>query len=172
MPSSLRSRLGDLATAFAASIVDVIRGSSVEELFEQSGSEKRGSSGAAVVSRRRAGRLPRRTGQDIEAVIEQIIELLRQNPKGMRAEEIRSSLGLEPKEMPRPLKEGLEAGRFTKSGQKRATTYLLKGSKGLSAGKRRGRATSARRKPRAGKRSSKPATKKETAVPETSSEVS
>ncbi len=53
--------------------------------------------------------------------------LLRVSPKGLRAEEIRAKLGLQSKELPRPLKEGLDGGRFAKSGQKRATTYTLKG---------------------------------------------
>jgi hypothetical protein len=46
----------------------------------------------------------------------------------MRAEEIRSSLNVEAKELPRPLAEGLSNGSLKKSGQKRATTYFV-GSK-------------------------------------------
>jgi hypothetical protein len=45
----------------------------------------------------------------------------------MRAEAIRAALNLQAKEMPRPLKEAVESGRVGKSGQKRATTYFLKG---------------------------------------------
>jgi len=172
MASSLRSRLGDLASAFAASVVDAIRSSSVEELFAQSLGGRPGPSRGAPESRRRAGRLPRRSGEDIASVIEQIVELLLQHPKGLRAEEIRASLDLEPKEMPRPLREGLEAGRLTKVGQKRATTYHAKGAKGATGGgKRAKRAGSAGRKPRGGK-PSKPATKKEAAHQEPSTESS
>jgi hypothetical protein len=60
-------------------------------------------------------------------VITRIVGLLKQHPKGLRAEEIRSNLGLLSKEMPRPLKEALDSGRLGKSGQKRATTYVAKG---------------------------------------------
>jgi hypothetical protein len=152
MATSLRSRLGDLASAFVASVVDAIRDASVEELFAQQGGG-RSSRRVAPASGRAAGRLARRSGQDIEAVIDQIVELIRQHPKGLRAEEIRAALGLEAKEMPRPLRQGLAAGRFTKSGQKRATTYLLKGAKSSPGSKRRAKGGSTRRKGRTSKRS-------------------
>lgn len=161
MATSLRSRLGDLASAFVASVVEEIRGASVEELFAPAAGGGRRSSRVAPESARAGGRLARRSGQDIEAVIDQIVELIRRSPKGLRAEEIRSALGLEAKEMPRPLREGLAAGRFTKAGEKRATTYLLKGAKSSSGSKRRGRSASPRRKARTRKRG-KVAPKKET----------
>jgi hypothetical protein len=44
----------------------------------------------------------------------------------MRAEQIRSTLGLQAKEMPRILKEGLSTKKLTSKGQKRATTYFVK----------------------------------------------
>jgi len=141
MPTSLRSRLNELASSFASSVLDAIRGSSVDELVtESSGTSSRGAPRAverapAARSRRRGGRLPRRSEGDIANVIEQIAGLLRQRKGGLRAEQIREELGLLAKELPRPLKEGLDAGRFHKSGQKRATTYFIK-----SAGAVKGRA--------------------------------
>ena len=141
MPTSLRSRLNELASTFATSVLNAIRGSSVDELLV--GSTGTGSRGVARATeqappargRRRAGRLPRRSEGDIANVIEQIVGLLRQRKAGLRAEQIREELGLIAKELPRPLKEGLDAGRFHKSGQKRATTYFIK-----SAGTPKGRA--------------------------------
>ncbi len=170
MATSLRSRLGELASAFAASVVDAIRGSSVEELFAQSTTGRPGLA-RVVPAGRSAGRLPRRSGKDIASVIDQIVDLLRRHPEGLRAEEIRSALDFEAKEMPRPLREGLEGGRFTKSGQKRATTYHLKGAKGAAgASKRRKRSGVPRRKPRATKRG-KAAPKKDAASQEASTEA-
>ncbi len=58
-----------------------------------------------------------------------IVSLLKANPTGLRAEEIRAKLGLQAKELPRPLKEGLEAGSLSKTGQKRATTYFAGGGR-------------------------------------------
>jgi hypothetical protein len=144
MPTSLRSRLNELASTFASSVLDAIRGSSVDELL--AGSSGGGGRSAprdderpsAAKGRRRGGRLPRRSDGDIANVVEQIVGLLRQHSGGLRAEEIREKLGLLAKELPRPLKEGLDGGRFRKSGQKRATTYSIKGSAGKgSAGKSR-----------------------------------
>jgi hypothetical protein len=90
--------------------------------------------------------LPRRSANDIAQVVERIVALLRQSSKGLRAEQIRQKLGLQAKELPRPLKEALDSGRLSKSGQKRATTYFLKGSGGAS--KPTGRATAGGRRAR------------------------
>jgi hypothetical protein len=154
---SLRQRLNELASSFASSVLNAIRGASVEELLTGStgGSTGNGrrSSPRPVVdglparpARRRGGRLPRRSADDIAQVVEQILGLLRQNPKGLRAEQIREKLSLQAKELPRPLKEALDLGRIGKSGQKRATTYFVKGSG--AASKPVGRASAAGRRAR------------------------
>src|SRR5260370_4754321 len=149
MPTSLRGRLNELASTFASSVLDAIRGSSVDELLaESSGTSGRGAPRSsaqppAAKGRRRGGRLPRRSEGDIANVIEQVVGLLRQRKGGLRAEQIREELGLLAKELPRPLKEGLDAGRFRKSGQKRATTYFIR-----SAGATNGRAARSGTSPR------------------------
>ena len=51
---------------------------------------------------------------------------MKTHKNGLRAEEIRSKLGLLPKEMPRILKEGISTKRLASKGQKRATTYFVK----------------------------------------------
>jgi Fic family protein len=51
---------------------------------------------------------------------------MKKHKDGMRAEQIREKLGLQAKEMPRVLKEGLATKLLSKKGQKRATTYLAK----------------------------------------------
>jgi hypothetical protein len=89
-------------------------------------------------------------------VIERIVALLKANPAGLRAEQIREQLGLQAKELPRPLKEALDSGRLSKSGQKRATTYFAKGSgsgkAARGAGGKRGRGAASGRGRRAAKR--------------------
>jgi hypothetical protein len=152
MAASLHSRLNDLASAFAANVLDVIRGSSLEELLAESKGRGRGASrpaaGMLAGGRRRGGRLPRRSTTDIKAMIDQIVALLRTHSKGLRAEQIRRALGIQAKELPRPLKEGLDGGRFHKSGQKRATTYFVKGARkaGSRAAERQGRAARTKRR--------------------------
>ncbi len=137
MPSSLRNRLNELAASFSAGVLDAVRGASLEELLtESSGGKSRRplravgvaspSDGEAARSpRRRPGRLPRRSSDAIAEAVEKIVGLLGANPGGLRAEQIRQKLGLQAKELPRPLKEGLEGGRLKKVGRKRATTYFV-----------------------------------------------
>jgi hypothetical protein len=45
---------------------------------------------------------------------------------GLRAEQIRSELGMQAKELPRVLKEGLASKKLRSKGQKRATTYYAR----------------------------------------------
>ncbi|HEY4015776.1 MAG TPA: hypothetical protein VGM06_20690 [Polyangiaceae bacterium] len=49
---------------------------------------------------------------------------MKKHKEGLRAEQIRSELGLQAKEMPRILKEGLGKKSLKAKGQKRATTYF------------------------------------------------
>ena len=75
---------------------------------------------------RATGRLPRRSADEIAAALDKIVGLLRKHKDGLRAEEIRSNLGMLAKEMPRILKEGLSTKKLTSKGHKRATTYFAK----------------------------------------------
>jgi hypothetical protein len=158
MGNSLRHRLGDLASTFASRVLDAIRDSSLEELLAQSSASGRMASRPAANHGQYRGRLARRSAGDIAGVIEQVVALLRRHPGGLRAEQIRAELDLEAKELPRPLKEGLEAGRFNKSGEKRATTYFVKGPKapGRGGAPRGRKGGPARRKRRPAKRSKAP----------------
>jgi hypothetical protein len=80
-------------------------------------------------------------------MVESIVDVLAKNGGGLRSEQIRSALGVEAKELPRPLAEALSSGRVTKTGQKRATTYFA-GSGGGAAPKRRGRPAGRKNKKR------------------------
>lgn len=148
MPTSLRSHLNELASSFANGVLAAIRTASIEDLLAESGNARRipGVRGGGRAGRSATGRLPRRSAEDIGQVLERIAGLLRSSPKGLRAEEIRQRLNLLSKELPRPLKEGLSSGRLGKSGNKRATTYFLKGG-GRAAGPAGGTRKAAGRKP-------------------------
>ena len=163
--STLRNSISDLASKFAAGVLSAIRGASLEDILAQSNrsgggaaapvrrgpGRPKGSGAAAVVAsaggedaapkrRGRKGRLGRRSATDIGALVERIVALLTANPKGLRAEEIRSKLGLESKELPRPIADALAARKISKQGQKRATTYFARGtaSSGGAAAKKAG----------------------------------
>ena len=86
---------------------------------------------AAPRARRgKGGRLRRRSATDIAGVVPKVVALLHANPKGLRAEQIRAKLGLDSREMPRPLAEALRKKLVSKKGRKRATTYFAgKGKK-------------------------------------------
>jgi len=130
---SLRSQLNELAAQFADAVVNAIRGSSLEELLAQaggSGAPRRGPgrprSAAASESKSRVrspGRLPRRSAEEIAAELDRVVAVVKKSKAGLRAEEIRAALKMQPKEMPRILKEGLSAKVLKSKGQKRATTY-------------------------------------------------
>jgi hypothetical protein len=157
---SIQQKIQDLASQFAASILESIRSTSLEELLAAAPSLTR--EPRAQVARRggRGGRLPRRTVADIEKVSANIIQLLENEPKGLRAEEIRQALQLEAKELPKPLAAALESGRVTKSGQKRATTYRLASSKPAKKKPTKATKKTAAKKPAKTKGAKKPVAKK------------
>ena len=160
--SNLRTTLDHLASVFASSVLDAIRGASLQEILAESasGGARRGGRSrleASVVSdhafpaagngaapgspsgaRRRRGRLARRSAGDISQIVDSIVSLLERRADGLRAEQIRAELGLEAKELPRPIAEALASKRINKQGQKRATTYFARGASPRAAGKSAG----------------------------------
>jgi hypothetical protein len=138
MMSTLRSNLHDLASAFASSVLDALKGASIEELLGETGAApRRGpgrpksvpvpmaapSNGAKPARAARSGRLPRRSPEEIAKALDGIVALVKKHKEGLRAEQIRATLSMEAKEMPRVLKEGLTTKKLRAKGQKRATTY-------------------------------------------------
>jgi hypothetical protein len=126
---SLRSSLDVLAATFANAVLDAIRGARLEELLaETGGGGGRGpgrppKSKVAAPPARKPGRLARRSPADIAKALDQIVTLVRGKKEGLRAEQIRTALKMQSKEMPRILKEGLTKKKLKAKGQKRATTY-------------------------------------------------
>ena len=73
---------------------------------------------------RNGKRLARRSLAQIEATLAKVVAAVRATGgKGLRAEDIRRQLGLDVREMPRVLKEGVRAKKLKAKGRKRATTY-------------------------------------------------
>jgi len=164
--SNLRNTIESLASQFASSVLDALRSASIDELADVAGRGAVGRRGpgrpraessesaTAATPRRgggrgrgRGGRLGRRTQNDITRMVESIVGVLAKSAGGLRSEQIREALGVEAKELPRPLAEALSSGRVTKTGQKRATTYFA-GSGGAAAPKRRGRPVGRKNKKR------------------------
>ena len=133
---SLRSQLDALAQSFASQIVEAIRGASLQELVGGESNGRRAVEGggqphplSVPVPKKRGknGRLPRRSAEEIAKSLDKIVLLVKTHKNGMRAEEIRAKLGMESKEMPHILKEGLAKKKLTAKGNKRATTYFARG---------------------------------------------
>jgi hypothetical protein len=139
---SLQSQLNQIASSFTRAVIEAIREISLEELVAETGGLKgmprvpttaaprargrgRASRRAATTPSRRPSsrRLKRRSQRDIDKALGDIVSLVGNRPRGMRAEQIRVELGMQAKEMPRILGEGIATRRLRKRGQKRATTY-------------------------------------------------
>lgn len=132
---SLRTQLESLASNFASSVLDAVRGASLEELLvDASGSGRRGpgrpakskpaSTAAAGPRARKSTRLARRSIEDITKALHLVVALVKGKKGGLRAEQIRAALKMQSKEMPRVLQEGLAKKKLKSKGQKRATTYF------------------------------------------------
>ncbi|HWW83869.1 MAG TPA: hypothetical protein VNZ26_09730 [Vicinamibacterales bacterium] len=131
MPN-LQSRLQEIAQNFASAVLDALKGAPLQELLGggravgNGRSALRAGGSAAAKHARSSGRLPRRSAEDIGKALEQVVSLVKKHGDGLRAEQIRDELGLQPKEMPRILKEGLSTKKLKSKGQKRATTYFVR----------------------------------------------
>ena len=136
----------DASKSFAEELVAELSSTTIEGLFGSTGSTAAAprSKGSAKGS----GRLPRRSAEDLAAAANDVFALLRKAPDGMRSEEIREQLGMEKKELPRVLKEGIESGQIVVlAGQKRSTTYGAKGAKSAKPAKAAKKAKAAAKKP-------------------------
>jgi hypothetical protein len=143
MPTPLHAKIDAIAKTFAASIIAAIRAGTLNDLLAQSQAGTGGREGLRPSTKATAakhtrtaspkrtaartvpGRLPRRSAADVARVLDQVVALVKKRP-GLRAEAIRVQLGLDVREVPRVLTEGLETKRLTKKGQKRATEYFAK----------------------------------------------
>jgi hypothetical protein len=138
MPT-LHSTLAAAARAVAESVLDAVRKSSLADLMgESNGAPRRGpgrprgsstakssptAAGASAPARKRGGRLARRSPDEIAHMLGHVVALVKKSSVGLRAEDIRKALGLDRREVPRVLKEGLATKKLRAKGQKRGTTY-------------------------------------------------
>lgn len=135
MPT-LRSALADLANDFANAVLAAIRSASLEDLLGEQGATPRGPgrphrtkaapvAARATTPRAKGRRLARRSPADIEKTLATVVSALRATRgKGMRSEEIRRTLRLDKRELPRVLKTGIAKKALRSKGQKRATIYF------------------------------------------------
>lgn len=134
--SSLRSALNNLAEQFANGVLRAIRSANLEDLLAEGagGGARRGpgrprgggSTAGSPRARGKGGRLARRSPEQIAQVVAKVVSAIRGSKgKGLRAEQIRKQLGLDVREMPRVLREGVAQKKLKSKGHKRATTYFV-----------------------------------------------
>jgi hypothetical protein len=131
MANQLHSRISQLASHFVESVLEAVKGSSLEEILDGRGRQRgdmRAARGLLLRSERLtpSGRLPRRSAEDIAKTLEVVVSLLGSRKNGLRAEQIRTELNMQAKELPRILKEGIARKKLRAVGQKRATTYFAR----------------------------------------------
>ena len=143
----LSEKLKQLAATFADAVSEVVETEMRDRMTNAlSALGATGGSGDTEVRRGRptktpkektgkskSGRLARRSLEEIQAVVADVVKLVSKHPDGLRSETIRTELDLDVREVPRVLKEGVAMGALKSTGQKRATVYLAgKGGKGAS----------------------------------------
>ena len=167
MSNTMQSKIQSLASQFASGVIDIMLGSSLEEITGGKSSTSMVASSKASSSTKspgktkksKTGRLARRSEEDIAEVVGKIVGLLKSKPEGLRAEQIRDELGLDVREMPRPLADALASKQLTKKGDKRATTYFAGTAKKAFA---KAKPAKGATKAKPAKAKAKPATKKAT----------
>jgi hypothetical protein len=137
MSDNLRATVSTLAHSLVDGFLVALRGASLDEVLELAGAAnpsgtrrphaqataaRAGSSRSAKPARSSGGRLARRSPEQIAKALQEIVALVKTTKDGLRAEQIRQTLGMEAKEMPRTLREGLAKRVLTSRGEKRATT--------------------------------------------------
>ena len=140
MPNTLRATLDSLAQSFANGVLAAIRSASLEDLLAESSSPGAGrarpararvaaeagpSRPARGPSKARKGRLARRSPADIAKALAPVVALLKTKKAGLRSEEIQKALGLDKREIPRVLQEGLTKKVLKRKGKKRSTVYSV-----------------------------------------------
>jgi hypothetical protein len=132
---NLNESLHALTTDLVKNIIEAVGGATLEELAELGGGRApQPSTHAAKAPKapvaRKTSRLPRRTLDQIVEIAGQVVKLLRSHKGGLRSEEIRKTLDLDRREIPRVLKQAIDDKMIAVlSGQKRSTVYGIKGSK-------------------------------------------
>lgn len=144
MESPLKKTIGALAARFAEEVVKAISSLLAETLAMES---RRVAAPAA-----RPRRAPSRPPRPLEEFIEEVSREVARHAEGTRAEDLRRALDYTRGQMTTAVRAALAAGRITKTGKLRRTTYFIVGSKAPAtkskkAAARRAKSGASRAKP-------------------------
>jgi hypothetical protein len=168
--ADIESVVAGFASELAESIVTLLKASSTSELVEILGDGTptrrpavRNTSAKKAPGRKPvktgSGRLARRTPEQIAATVADVARLLSKHSDGLRSEQIREELGLDKREIPRVLQQGVAEGSIKiLHGEKRSTTYGAgKGGRSAKAAKKGAKKGAKKTAKRAAKKAKKPA---------------
>jgi hypothetical protein len=130
--SSVRALAAEIAEQLAEQLIQLVRTSSMEDVFGteavRASAAPSASVSARAVSAGRGGRgkRGRRSAVDTGATLTAIAGLLAKSPEGLRAEQIRAALKIDKPTVTKALTAGLESKKLRKKGEKRATKYFTK----------------------------------------------
>lgn len=136
----------DLTEVFARRVLEAIRTAPLEELVSSAdraggrGSSTRSTRGVPAAAKTTTAPKARRGGKQrgaangVAAALQaRIVDALTGVVAGLRAEVLRSTLGVSREELARPLADALSKGAIRKQGAKRGTTYFLGGAEASSS---------------------------------------
>lgn len=143
--SNLHAQIEALATTLAKDILAAVRQGSLADLFSElktaparvavvpapaltkaprSTAPAKAKGSGKAKAKAKDPRIAYRTPADIAATVAKIVALVATEKNGLRAEQIRATLGLLKAELPRPIREALAKNLLRRKGVKRATTYF------------------------------------------------
>jgi len=138
--ATLHDTINALASDFAHQLLAALRGASLEEIISETsaGHVRRRGPGrrpaqlaggggeipTPIRGKRKAGRLARRSAEDIAKTVAKIVAVVKAHKKGINAEGIKAALKVDRRELPKPLAMALKTKKIHKKGRKRATMYF------------------------------------------------
>jgi hypothetical protein len=125
--SSIQESMAAISGDIADVVMDAIRELSLDDIMGSVSGGGRPKAAAKASSKSSGGKRVRRSAEALQEVAEQIASYVRKHKDGVSAEQIREELGIERKDIPRPIAEALGQKLISKRGEKRATLYFAGG---------------------------------------------
>ena len=134
--NAFKEMISGLAEEFVSAILEAVRGASLDDLSSVGGSAMKTHAAGGYrppVAKKsggsKGGKRVRRSEEAIQEVAEQIAVFVKKHKDGVGAETIREELGIDRKDLSRPMTEALGQKLISKRGEKRGTLYFAGGKK-------------------------------------------
>ena len=157
---NIDSQIRDRVDAFVSELTELVRAAAFESVHEVlagvglAAPAKRGpgrpaknagrkatraaaptaASRSAIATTSSGGKRVRRSADDLASASSAILDVVKANP-GIRSEDIRKTLGVEAKDIQRPVSMLLAEGKLRSEGEKRGTRYFAGGGRSVAAKK-------------------------------------